>query len=138
MSRTLVAALGLVAGLALPAAGEERARPGGELVFVVPAEPPSYDAHREETFALVHPAAPHYNTLLRVDPFDRGGTRVVGDLAEAWTVAKDARAYTFTLRKGVRFHDGSELTSRDVKATYDKIVFPPAGVPRTARASTSS
>src|SRR3989442_3412558 len=129
MSRTLVAALGLVAGLALPAAGEERARPGGELVFVVPAEPPSYDAHREETFALVHPAAPHYNTLLRVDPFDRGGTRVVGDLAEAWTVAKAPRAYSSTLRRAVRFHDGSELTSRDVKATYDKIVFPPAGVP---------
>ena len=32
------------------------------------------------------------------------------------------------MRQGVRFHDGSVLTSRDVKATYDKIVFPPAGV----------
>jgi peptide/nickel transport system substrate-binding protein len=98
-------------------------------VFVVPAEPPSWDAHREETFAIVHPAAPHYNTLLRVDPFDRSGTRIVGDLADSWTVSRDGRVYTFTLRKGVRFHDGGELTSRDVKATYDKIVFPPPGVP---------
>jgi len=39
-------------------------------VFVVPAEPPSFDAHREESFSLIHPAAPHYSTLLRVDPDD--------------------------------------------------------------------
>jgi len=95
---------------------------------VVPAEPPTYDAHREETFAIVHPAAPHYSTLLRVDPFDRGATRLVGDVAESWSVSKDGRTYRFTLRRGVRFHDGSELGARDVKATYDKIIFPPPGV----------
>ncbi|HEV8643144.1 MAG TPA: ABC transporter substrate-binding protein [Methylomirabilota bacterium] len=128
MSRALAAALGLVAGLALPAAAQERARPGGELVFVVPAEPPSLDAHREETFALVHPAAPHYNTLLRVDPYDRSGTRIVGDLAESWSGSKDGRVYTFRLRRDVKFHDGSVLTARDVKASYDKIIFPPPGV----------
>src|SRR6266542_6757919 len=109
---------------AAPAAAQDSPRAGGELVFVVPAEPPTYDAHREETFAIVHPAAPHYSTLLRVDPFDRGATRLVGDVAESWSVSKDGRTYRFTLRRGVRFHDGSELGARDVKATYDKIVFP--------------
>ena len=118
----------LLAATAGPAAAQESPRYGGELVFVVPAEPPSYDAHREETFAIVHPAAPHYNTLLRVDPFDRGGTRIVGDLAESWSASRDGRTYTFTLRRGVRFHDGSELTARDVKASYDKIIFPPPGI----------
>src|SRR5216683_5514086 len=113
---------------ASPAGAQEVPRQGGELVFVVPAEPPSYDAHREETFAIVHPAAPHYSTLLRVDPFDRGGTRIVGDLAESWSASRDGRTYTFTLRRGVRFHDGGELTARDVKASYDKIIFPPPGV----------
>src|SRR6266436_2223739 len=110
------------------AAAQESPRRGGELIFVVPAEPPSYDAHREETFAVVHPAAPHYSTLLRVDPFDKSGTRVVGDLAESWSVSKDGRTYTFTLRRGVRFHDGSELRARDVKVSYDKIIFPPPGI----------
>jgi peptide/nickel transport system substrate-binding protein len=110
------------------AAAQESPRRGGELIFPVPAEPPSYDAHREETFAVVHPAAPHYNTLLRVDPTDRTGTRIVGDLAESWAVAADGRAYTVRIRRGVHFHDGSELTARDVKASYDKIIFPPPGV----------
>lgn len=107
-------------------------RAGGELTFVVPGEPPSYDAHREETFALIHPAAPHYNTLLRIDPFDPTGTRVVGDLATSWTVSPDKRTYVLKLRRGVKFHDGSEMTSRDVRATYEKIINPPPGV-RSAR-----
>jgi hypothetical protein len=32
---------------------------------------------------MVHPVAPHYNTLLRVDPTDRTGTKVIPDLAES-------------------------------------------------------
>ena len=71
---------------------------------------------------------PVYNTLLRIDPTDRTGTRPAPDLAESWTIAPDGLTYTFKLRGGVRFHDGSVLTSRDVKASYDKIVFPPPGI----------
>src|SRR5262244_3941649 len=131
------ALLGLVAGLAgvmlLVVAGrgaeaQERPRYGGELVYVVPTEPASYDAHREGTFALIHPLAPVYSTLLRFDPTDHTGTKVIGDLAESWTIAKDGRTYTFKIRRGVKFHDGSDLTSKDVKASYDKIVNPPADV----------
>src|SRR6266446_1378195 len=54
-------------------------RHGGELVFVVGSEMPSYDGHREETFGLMHPIGPHYNTLLRVDPTDPTGTRIIGE-----------------------------------------------------------
>src|SRR5437763_2789711 len=117
----------LVAGV-LPAAPQDKPRSGGDLVFVVPSEPPSYDAHQEETFGVIHPMAPHYSTLLRVDPLDKTGTKPVGDLAEAWTISKDGLVYTFKLHKGVKFHDGSEMTSKDVKASYDKILSPPAGV----------
>src|SRR5688572_32347371 len=104
--------------VAAPAAAQEKPRMGGELVFVVPSEPPSYDAHREETFGVTHPMSPHYNTLLRVDPFDKTGTKPYPDLAESWTVAKDGLVYTFKLRQGVKFHDGTPMTSRDVKASY--------------------
>src|SRR5881396_2168047 len=108
-----------------PASAQDKPRSGGELIFLVPSEPPSYDGHKEGTFGTVHPLAPHYNTLLRIDPFDRTGTKVVPDLAESWTISPDGLVYTLKLRQGVRFHDGSVMTSRDVKASYDKIVFPP-------------
>jgi peptide/nickel transport system substrate-binding protein len=118
----------LAFAVAVPAMGQDKPRSGGELVFPVPSEPPSYDGHREETFGLIHPFAPFYNTLLRVDPNDPSGTKPVASLAESWTIAKDGLTYTFKLRRGVKFHDGSEMTSKDVKASYDKIIFPPAGM----------
>jgi peptide/nickel transport system substrate-binding protein len=82
-------ALVITFGMITPASAQEKPRSGGELVFVVPAEPPSFDAHREETFGMLHPAGPHYNTLLRVDPFDRTGTKFIGDLAESWTGGRE-------------------------------------------------
>jgi peptide/nickel transport system substrate-binding protein len=127
---TLVLALAVVA---VPGGAQDKPRHGGELVFVVPSEPPSYDAHQEETFGVIHPVAPHYSTLLRTEPSDRTGTKPVGDLAESWVVSKDGLTYTFKLRRGVKFHDGSEMTSKDVKASYDKIIFPPAGMKSSRR-----
>jgi hypothetical protein len=78
----LVATLGPVA----PASAREKPRYGGELIFVGAAEPPSFDARREETFGMLHPGAPHYNTLLRVDPFD--WRRIIPYLTKVrgWTV----------------------------------------------------
>jgi peptide/nickel transport system substrate-binding protein len=54
----------------------------------------------------------------------------VCDLCEGkWTVSPDQMAYTFKIRQNVTFHDGTPLTAADVKATLDKIIFPPEGVP---------
>src|SRR6266481_9620143 len=132
VSKLIRITIGLLVAGVLAAPGlvtaQVKPRSGGELVFVVPSEPPSYDAHQEETFGVIHPMAPLYSTLLRVDPVDKTGTRPVGDLAESWTVSKDGMTYTFKIRHGVKFHDGSVLTSKDIKASYDKIIFPPAGM----------
>src|SRR5262249_15393643 len=138
LSRSLSVLGCLILSLALgaaPAPAQEQPRSGGELVFVVAAEPPGFDAHREETFGMLHPGAPHYNTLLRVDPTDSTGTKIIGDLAESWTVSPDKRTYTFKLRQGVKFHDGSVMTSKDVKASYDKTIFPPQGVVSSRQAA---
>jgi peptide/nickel transport system substrate-binding protein len=125
--RTRLIALAAAALLSLPLQAQSP-RPGGELVFPVPSEPPSYDGHREETFGLIHPIAPFYNTLLRTDPNDKSGTKPYPSIAESWSTSSDGKTYTFKIRRGVKFHDGSELTSKDVKASYDKIVFPAQGV----------
>ena len=130
----LTLAPGLLAAPA-PAAAQGPPRSGGELIFVVAAEPPSFDGHREETFAMLHPTGPHYSTLMRVDATDRTGTRFVGDIAESWTVSPDKRTYTFKIRKGVKFHSGALLTAADVKASYDHIIFPPPGVTSSRQAA---
>jgi len=131
LARCVTVTLALILGgtaVVGSAAAQEKPRYGGELLFPVPSEPPSYDAHREQTFGVIHPLAPHYNGLLQVDPTDPSGTKPAPDLAESWTMSKDGLVYTFKLRKGVKFHDGSEMTSKDVKASYDRIIFPPPGI----------
>ncbi|MGH7829705.1 MAG: ABC transporter substrate-binding protein, partial [Candidatus Binatia bacterium] len=105
---------------------KEKPRHGGELVFAVGGTPPSFDGHRETTFAMLHPVSPHYSTLLRFDLLNY--PKIVGDVAESWQTSKDGLTYTFKLRRGIKFHDDSLLTSNDIKATYEKIIFPPEGV----------
>jgi peptide/nickel transport system substrate-binding protein len=136
LARALVIALvAFQPALPAAAAAEQPVR-GGELVFVVPASGfPSMDAHRETTFAVIHPLRPFYSLLIKANPNNPGDpTDFVGDLAERWTVSADGRVYTFTLRPNVKFHDGSRLTSRDVKASLDHIMFPPPGVPSSRKA----
>jgi peptide/nickel transport system substrate-binding protein len=99
---------------------------GGILNFAVVSSPPSYDCHAETTFGMVHPVAPHYSLLLKIDAANYPG--VAGDLAESWTASPDGMTYTFKLHRSVKFHDGSPLTSADVKASYERIIRPPAGV----------
>jgi peptide/nickel transport system substrate-binding protein len=99
---------------------------GGTLEFAVTVEPTSYDCHSAISFAFLHPVAPHYSTLLKFDAANY--PQIVGDLAETWQVSPDDLTYTFKLRPNVYFHDGSKLTSADVKASYERIIHPPAGI----------
>ncbi|HMB86123.1 MAG TPA: ABC transporter substrate-binding protein, partial [Methylomirabilota bacterium] len=101
-------------------------RRGGVLLAVIGADPPSLDPHQESTFANIELVAPLYSTLLQLDPYNY--PKIIGDLATDWKISPDGLTYTFKLHPGVKFHDGSPLTSADVKASYDKIIFPPAGV----------
>ncbi len=116
----------LTIGLSPTPSPAQQPRSGGTLNFVVSAEPPSFDAHRETTFALLHPTRPHYNLLVKFDT--QNYPKIVPDLAESWTVSPDGLTYTFHIRRGVRFHDGSILTARDIKASFDKIIFPKGDV----------
>jgi peptide/nickel transport system substrate-binding protein len=104
---------------------------GGILTFVVASTAPSYDAHFEQTFGVVHPIGPFYSLLLRANPDNlQDPADFVCDLCEGkWDESNDGMTYTFKIRQNVKFHDGTPLTSADIKATIDKIAFPPEGVP---------
>ena len=125
----------LLAIPALPLAAEEPVR-GGELTFVVPASGfPTMDAHRETTFAVIHPLRPFYSLLIKANPDNPADpTDFVGDVAESWKESDGGKTYTFKLRRDVKFHDGSALTARDVKASLDKVIFPAQGVPSSRKA----
>ena len=110
-------------GLAAEPAGPKH---GGTLEFAVTAEPDNYDCDSNTSFAFLHPVAPHYSTLLKFDAAHY--PEVAGDLAESWSVSPDHLTYTFKLRPNVLFHDGSQLSSADVKASYERIIHPPQGV----------
>jgi len=108
---------------------------GGSLTFAISAETPHYDCHGSDTYATLHFAAPFYSTLLQFDLPKYPAVK--GDLATSWTVAPDLMSYTFKLTPNVKFADGQPLTSEDVKATYDRLRNPPAGVVSTRRATFS-
>jgi peptide/nickel transport system substrate-binding protein len=133
----LAAGLVAAAALIMPARSDETPKHGGTLTFMIPADaPPSWDGHKESTFATVHAAAPFYSLLVRINPDNPSSTTdFTCDLCIQIPQPSDGgKTYTFKIRDGVRFHDGSPLTAADVAASWNEIVFPPEGV-LSARAS---
>jgi len=102
------------------------AKRGGTLRYGILSAPAHFDIHQSGTVANLGAQAPMYDCLIRRDPHD--GQTIIPDLAQKWDVSPDGKKYTFQIRKGVKFHDGAELTANDVKATYERIVRPPKGV----------
>ena len=114
------------AGMSLAQNADGTSKRGGTLNIVIESEPNSLDPHASATSFTVQLVAQHYSSLLKYDPQDY--PTVVGDLAESWVVSEDGRTITFRLREGVKFHDGSSLTSDDVKATFERLRNPPEGI----------
>jgi peptide/nickel transport system substrate-binding protein len=136
-TRTLCLAIGLLAGAGMAAAAEEAPKHGGTLTYLIPADaPPSFDGHRESTYATVHAVAPFYSVLVRVNPENPASTTdFVCDLCTRIPQPTDGgKTWTFKIRPGVKFADGSPLTAADVAASFNEIAFPPQGV-LSARAS---
>jgi peptide/nickel transport system substrate-binding protein len=130
-SALAAAALGAVCLVAAAPAAGETPKHGGTLIYMIPADaPPSFDGHRETTFATVHAAAPFYSVLVRVNPDNPSSTTdFVCDLCtDMPTPTDDGKTYTFKIRPGVKFHDGTPLTAADVAATWEAIVHPPEGL----------
>ena len=67
------------------------------------------------------------NNLLRYNPLDAGKT-IIPDLATDWDVSDDGKVWTFPIREGVKFHNGTIMDSEDVAASWSRVIDPPAGV----------
>ncbi|WP_051092269.1 ABC transporter substrate-binding protein [Aromatoleum toluclasticum] len=127
--RSSVCAVVAATAVLFSAEGLANATPqrGGNLVFAVSlGEPATFDCHAAGSLNVMYRVAPHYSTLLQIDAAHY--PKVVGDLAESWTVSPDGLVYEFKLRPNVKFHDGTKLTSGDVRASFERMRNPPQGV----------
>lgn len=100
-------------------------KPGGEVVVQVYANPPSLNSISDNDWWGTRLTRGHvYEQLVAYDNSTHPRYDIVPQLAERFEVSEDKKTFTFYLRKDVKFHDGKPLTSRDVKATYDKMLDP--------------
>jgi peptide/nickel transport system substrate-binding protein len=100
--------------------------PGGTLTIAVPDEPPGLDPTTSPAAAIARLV---YNNLLEgLVKLNMQGD-IVRALAERYMVSTDGKEYTFTLRRGVKFHNGRPLTADDVKYTLERNRDPQTGHP---------
>ena len=105
-------------------APEPNPKRGGTLRTAFGVTTPHFDIHQGATTAVL---CQMYNGLVTYNLAD-GIKTIIPDLAANWTVSSDNKTYTFGLREGVRFHDGTPFSSADVLASYQHIITPPSGI----------
>src|SRR5215470_92507 len=117
--RALLMAGGLAAGaLAVGRpAWAQTPKSGGTFISAQTTEATGLDPQLVPALSRSRRSPMMYNQLVRFDP----DMNVVPELAESWEVSKDGLTWTFKLRHGVKFHDGQEMTSADVKYTFDRL-----------------
>ncbi|MEY8829586.1 ABC transporter substrate-binding protein [Sedimentitalea sp. XS_ASV28] len=102
--------------LATPVAAQDATpQAGGTLNVVIQPEPPGLMIGLIQNGPTQMVAGDIYESLLRYD----FNFEPQGQLAESWTISDDGKTYTFKLRDGVKFHDGTPFTSADVKFSMD-------------------
>jgi len=113
---------------------DPQARRGGVLTIAIANEPPNLDPFHQAGDARTAITVLMYQGLM----FEHASGTAKPLLAESMTVSADGLTYTFVLRRGVRFHNGGQMTSADVKYSYDYVRNPANGSPGAADFGTIS
>src|SRR5438105_3442957 len=115
------AAIGLLL-MAIGLTGTAQAeKAGGTLRITHRDSPASMSIHEEGTFSVIIPMMGVFNNLVLFDQHvaQNSLASIVPDLATSWAWDEDGTALTFTLRQGVKWHDGKPFTAADVKCTFE-------------------
>jgi len=107
----------LMLALVFASGGSVFAQNAGVLNFGLSGNPDTLDPQKTSGTLTFQVLKSFYDTL--VEPDTTG--KIVPALAESWSVTPDGMTWTFKLRQGVMFHNGQAFSSRDVKATFDRI-----------------
>jgi len=102
--------------------GFDASKVGGKLVTSSFADAVSLTPLNSSDSASIDIVGKVFNGLLKID----ANGAAIGDLATSWKYDKSSLTYTFTLRKGVKWHDGVPFTAQDVKFSYDVYMNPKA------------
>lgn len=98
---------------------------GGEKQIIVAADqdPVGFDPHKTPAASSIRVYSLIYDRLVHMDK----DMKIVPGLAKEWKFSDDAKTLTFTLNQGVKFHNGREMTSEDVKYSFERILNPDTG-----------
>jgi peptide/nickel transport system substrate-binding protein len=129
--RTLLFSLIVWCSAVLPACRPQAEEPASEeFVVGVVGVPPSLDPHQYPEPAVGVLARNIYDTLVYRDAETR---EFVPGLAESWEISPDGMRYTFALRQGVVFHDGTLFNADAVRVNIERIMNAPRSSDRVAR-----
>jgi peptide/nickel transport system substrate-binding protein len=93
---------------------------GDTLVFSASADVTTLDPHNTTDTQSDQAILMVFNTLIAFDE----QMKIVPELAESWSVAPDQVTWTFKLRRGVVFHDGTAFDAAAVKKSFDRVLSP--------------
>lgn len=114
----LFAAVALVATACAPAQRVDLGQGSGNLIAAIAGEPDQLDPHKTSAYFSFQVLENVFDTL--VEP--AADLTMAPALAQSWETSPDQLTWTFRLRPGVTFHDGSPLTADDVVYSYRRII----------------
>ncbi|MCJ8518730.1 peptide/nickel transport system substrate-binding protein [Pseudorhizobium tarimense] len=109
----------VAAAIALASFSAQAQTPPNVLIVGQIAEPKSLDPHAVTATNDFRILVNLYDGLVR---YKDGTLEVEPSLAETWTISDDGKTYTFKLREGVKFHDGSDFNAEAVKFNFDRML----------------
>jgi peptide/nickel transport system substrate-binding protein len=115
-----LAAWGTALVIPTPGAAQDKPTPGGEVIWAITQEPDTIDPHITTLASAANINLRIFDNLVNIGPdqnFHPG-------LAISWDIAEDWKTYTFTLREGVKFHDGVPFNAETLKFTFERILDP--------------
>lgn len=114
MKKLLVCLLAMVLLAVVPVAAQSNT-----LIMARAADATGLDPHTQTAFASFRLLELIYEPLVTLAP----DLTIIPALAESWQFSDDAKTLTMNLRQGVKFHDGSDFTSADVKASFERVLL---------------
>ncbi len=110
----------LASGISTAASPEHGARYGGAYRIPLASEPTTLDPAKFSDIYAMNVATNIFDGLVEFD----NHLNVIPAIAKVWKISRDHKVYTFRLRRGVKFHNGREVTAHDFVYSFTRLLDP--------------